>query len=182
MTKRNGGVSRTATMSAAMNWPSRMPGVETFGRKVDELFARRDLHLDLGIGPAERGDQRLQEDRHRRRAEPRGAGVRPGAGRGRARPGLRRQAPRTRAWRAKGTARRPRSGRRCASCAMKSAAPTRASSARTAWLIAEGVTPSSAAALRKLRCSATLRKASTPSSAPCRTVKFCFMTHPHYRE
>jgi hypothetical protein len=35
---------------------------------------------------------------------------------------------------------------------MKSAAPTRASSARTASLTADGVTPSSAAALRKLWC------------------------------
>src|SRR5690348_1143329 len=49
---------------------------------------------------------------------------------------------------------------------MKSAAPTRASSARTAWLIADGVTPSAAAAWRKLRRWATLRNASTPSSAP----------------
>src|SRR5919109_4531877 len=65
---------------------------------------------------------------------------------------------------------------------MKSAAPTRASNARTAWLIADGVTPSSAAALRKLRCWATLRNASTPSRAPCLTVKFCFMAHQDYRE
>ena len=65
---------------------------------------------------------------------------------------------------------------------MKSAAPTRASSARTAWLIADGVTPSSAAALRKLRCWATLRNASTPSSAPCLTVKFRFIARQHYRE
>jgi hypothetical protein len=64
---------------------------------------------------------------------------------------------------------------------MKSAAPTRASSARTAWLIADGVTPISAAALRKLRCWATLRNASTPSSAPRLTVKSCFMTRRHYR-
>src|SRR4030088_977508 len=60
---------------------------------------------------------------------------------------------------------------------MKSAAPMRASRARTAWLIAEGVTPSSAAVRRKLRCWATLRNASTPSRAPCRTVKFCFMAY-----
>src|SRR6266481_5518750 len=65
---------------------------------------------------------------------------------------------------------------------MKSAAPTRASRVRTAWLIADGVTPSSAAALRKLRCWATLRNASTPSSAPCLIVKFCFIARQHYRE
>jgi hypothetical protein len=58
----------------------------------------------------------------------------------------------------------------------------RASSARTAWLIADGVTPSSAEARRKLRCCATLRNASTPSSAPCLTVKFCFIAHQHYSE
>ena len=46
--------------------------------------------------------------------------------------------------------------------------------------IAEGVTASSPAARRKLRCCATLRNASTPSSAPCRTVKFCFMAHRDY--
>ena len=49
-------------------------------------------------------------------------------------------------------------------------------------LIADGVTPSSAAALRKLRCWATLRNAPTPSSAPCLIVKFCFMAHRHYCE
>ena len=64
---------------------------------------------------------------------------------------------------------------------MKSAVPMRASSARTAWLIADGVTPSSAAALRKLRCRATVKNASTPSNAPCLTVKFCFMAYRHYR-
>jgi LysR substrate binding domain len=46
----------------------------------------------------------------------------------------------------------------------------------------DGVTASSAAALRKLRCWATLRNASTPSSAPCLTVKFCFIAHRYYRE
>src|SRR5712672_4541895 len=65
---------------------------------------------------------------------------------------------------------------------MKSATPMRASSARTAWLIADGVTPSSAAALRKLRCRAKLRDASKPSSAPCLTVKFCFIPRRHYLE
>jgi hypothetical protein len=65
---------------------------------------------------------------------------------------------------------------------MNSAAPTRASSGRTAWLIADGVTPSSAAPRRKLRCCATFRNASTPSSASCLTVKFCFRTHRHYSE
>ena len=53
---------------------------------------------------------------------------------------------------------------------------------RTAWLIADGVTPSSAAALRKLRCRATLRNASTPSSALCLIVKFRFITCRHYSE
>ena len=48
-------------------------------------------------------------------------------------------------------------------------------------LIAEGVTPSSAAARRKLRRRATPRNASTPSSAPCRTVKLRFIARSHYR-
>jgi hypothetical protein len=65
---------------------------------------------------------------------------------------------------------------------MNSAAPMRFSSARTAWLTADGVMPSFAAALRKLRRWATLKKASTPSSAPYRTVKFCFMARRHYRQ
>src|SRR5580704_14105946 len=50
------------------------------------------------------------------------------------------------------------------------------------YLLAEGVTPSCAAARRKLRCWATLRNASTPSRAPCLTVKFCFMAHQQYRD
>ena len=41
-------------------------GVKPFGREVDQLLARGDLHLDLGIGLAERRDQRLQQDRHHR--------------------------------------------------------------------------------------------------------------------
>ena len=36
-------------------------GIETFGRDVDQLLARGDLHLDLGIGLAERCDQRFQQ-------------------------------------------------------------------------------------------------------------------------
>jgi len=64
---------------------------------------------------------------------------------------------------------------------MNSAAPIRASSVRIAWLTADGVTPSAAAALRKLRWLATARKASTPSSAPWRIVKFCFMDQADYR-
>ena len=39
-------------------------GVEAFGRQIDQFLARGDLYLDLGIGPAEGGDQRLQQDRH----------------------------------------------------------------------------------------------------------------------
>jgi hypothetical protein len=62
------------------------------------------------------------------------------------------------------------------------AVPTRVSSVRTAWLIAGGVTPRSAVARRKLRRRATLGNASTPSSTPCLTVKFCFMACQHYRE
>jgi hypothetical protein len=45
----------------------------------------------------------------------------------------------------------------------KSAVPTRASSARTAWLTADGETPISRAAWRKLFSLAVARKASTPS-------------------
>src|SRR3546814_21042129 len=57
---------------------------------------------------------------------------------------------------------------------MNSGAPTRASSAFTVWLIADGDTPRSAAAAEKLRRSATRRKASIPSSAPWGIVKSCF--------
>jgi hypothetical protein len=32
-----------------------------------------------------------------------------------------------------------------------------------------------------VRCWATLKNASTPSSAPCLTVKFCFIAHQYYR-
>ena len=49
-----------------MNWPSRMPASKPFGREIDQLLACGDLHLDLGIGLAERRDQRLQQDRHHR--------------------------------------------------------------------------------------------------------------------
>jgi hypothetical protein len=42
--------------------------------------------------------------------------------------------------------------------------------------------PEFRAALRKLRCSATLRNASTPSSAPRLTVKFGFIGRAHYSE
>jgi hypothetical protein len=52
----------------------------------------------------------------------------------------------------------------------RSATPTRDSRVRTAWLTAEGVTPSSLAAFRKLRRLAVARNASIPSSAPRRTV------------
>jgi hypothetical protein len=65
----------------------------------------------------------------------------------------------------------------------KSAAPTRPLSTRTAWLIADGVTP-------KLRgCSAKVavlgnaqERLHAVERAPCRTVKFCFMPCRHYRE
>jgi hypothetical protein len=68
-------------------------------------------------------------------------------------------------------------GRRPAGLLRLSVPRAIASSVRTAWL-----TPSAAAARRKLRCWATLRNTSTPSSAPCLTVKFCFIAHQHYRE
>ena len=41
-------------------------GVKPARREVDQFFAGGDLHLDLGIGLAERCDQRLQHDRHHR--------------------------------------------------------------------------------------------------------------------
>src|SRR3546814_3567831 len=64
---------------------------------------------------------------------------------------------------------------------MNSGAPTRASSALTVWLIAEGETPRSEAAAEKLRLSATRRKASIPSSAPWGIVKSCFKALADYR-
>src|SRR3546814_4315633 len=65
---------------------------------------------------------------------------------------------------------------------MNSGAPTRASSALTVWLIAEGETPRSEAAAEKLRLSATRRKASIPSSAPWGIVKSCFRSEEHTSE
>ena len=41
-------------------------GIKSAGREVDQLLACGDLHLDLGIGCAERCDHRLQQDRHHR--------------------------------------------------------------------------------------------------------------------
>src|SRR3546814_15945453 len=64
---------------------------------------------------------------------------------------------------------------------MNSGAPTRASSALTVWLIAEGETPRSEAAAEKLRPSATRRKASISSSAPWGIVKSCFKALADYR-
>jgi hypothetical protein len=156
-------------------------GVKPFGSDIDQIRACGDLHLDLGIGLAERRDERLQQVRHHRprRGEPQQPG---------------RPLPRSRATSLAATSssnagfarkrnRSPASVNPTLRVVrMKSVAPTRASRARTAWLIAEGVTPSSADALRKLRCCATLRNASTPSSAPCRTVKFCFIAHQCYHE
>jgi hypothetical protein len=39
-------------------------GVKSFGSDIDQVRARGDLHLDLGIGLAEGCDQRLQQDRN----------------------------------------------------------------------------------------------------------------------
>ena len=41
-------------------------GVKSFGSDIGQIRACGDLHLDLGIGLAERRDQRLQQDRHHR--------------------------------------------------------------------------------------------------------------------
>ncbi len=41
-------------------------GIKTSGREIDQLFACGKLHLDLWKRLAERGDQRLQQDRHDR--------------------------------------------------------------------------------------------------------------------
>ena len=41
-------------------------GVEPAGRQVDHFVARGDLQFDLGIGLAERSDDRLQDQRHDR--------------------------------------------------------------------------------------------------------------------
>src|SRR5205085_996916 len=142
--------------------------------------ACRDLHLDLGIGLAEGCDQRLQQDRHHRPRH------REAQQPGRSLPKIARNLARSDSSSNAGFARErnrsPASVRPTLRVVrMNSTAPTRVSRVRTAWLIADGVTPSSAAALRKLRCSATLRNASTPSSAPCLTVKFCFIARRHYR-
>jgi len=40
--------------------------IKTFGCEVDQLLACGKLQLDLGKRPAERRDQRLQQDRHHR--------------------------------------------------------------------------------------------------------------------
>jgi hypothetical protein len=41
-------------------------GVKSSGCDIDQIRACGDLHLDLGIGLAERRDQPLQQDRHHR--------------------------------------------------------------------------------------------------------------------
>jgi hypothetical protein len=41
-------------------------GVKSFGSDIDQVRACDDLHLDRGIGLAERRDQRLQQYRHHR--------------------------------------------------------------------------------------------------------------------
>src|SRR6516165_2882330 len=37
-------------------------GIEALRREVDKRLAGNDLHLNLGVGAAERGDDRLQHD------------------------------------------------------------------------------------------------------------------------
>ena len=139
-TKGKGGASRTATISAAMNWPILTPASNPSGREVDQFLACGDLHLDLGKGLAEGGDQGFEQDRHHRarhgeaqhagRSCPRSRTTSPAATSS-SKAGFARDRNRSRLHRP--TLRVVR---------MKSAAPTRASSVRTAWLIADGVTPS----------------------------------------
>ncbi len=156
-------------------------GIEPAGREIDQVVARSDFQFDFGISLARTRRSPAPGSAGRPRGERTGAtgpvGRKPGS-----RAAALAATSSSKAGFARDRKRSPASVRPTLRVVrMKSAAPTRASSARTAWLIAEGVTPSSAAARRKLRCAATLRNASTPSSAPCRTVKFCFMAHRHYR-
>ena len=91
-------------------------GVEP-ARPQDRPFRRwRDLHFDLGIGLAERGDQRLEDDRDDGARNGEAQTARWDVVRDRARPRRRRRAPRRRASRVRGSAGRLRSGRRCAWC------------------------------------------------------------------
>jgi len=62
MMKRNGFVSRTATMVGGDELAQPDAGVEPFGREVDQLLAYGDLYLDLRIGFAEGCDQRLEQE------------------------------------------------------------------------------------------------------------------------
>lgn len=149
-------------------------GIEAACGKIDHLLACGDLHLDLGIGLAEAGDDRLEDQRDDRAGN--GEAEQPG----RSLPKIARGFAGCDELLEGGFARDRNRSPASVSPTLRvvranSAAPMRASSVRTAWLTADGVTPSSAAARRKLRCWATASAASTPSSALCLTVKFCFI-------
>ena len=125
-------------------------GVEAFGRDVHRLLGRGDLQLDFGIGLVERGEYRLQQQRD------------DGSGNGDAQK-PRRTLPQVACDFARGDQLLegglcPRQESRAgfgqpdtARGAGEDAAPMRFPACATAWLIADGVTPSCAAALRKLR-------------------------------
>src|SRR5262249_53718003 len=145
------------------------------------FLAGGNLHRDLGIGFAEGCDQRLQQDRHycARHREAQQSGwplsqiTRDLAGGDEfleGGPGTQQESL----------------ARFSQAYAARRADEKTAANARlecTHRLADRGRShPRSAAALRKLRCRATLRNASTPSSAPCLTVKFCFMAHQDYQE
>ena len=66
---------------------------------------------------------------------------------------------------------------------MKSAAPTRASIARTAWLIADGGHPQFCGRSAKTAVLGNAQeRLDAVERAPCLTVKFYFMAHQCYRE
>jgi hypothetical protein len=166
MMKRNGGVKSHRDHVGGDEPAQPDAGVKPFGREVDQLLARGHLHLDLGVGLAEGCDKRLQQDRYdgtrHREAQPSGVAL-------------------------SEVTRDPACGDKLLEggfCARQEsfAGFGQADSARRAD---EERRPDArlkcAHRLRKLRCWATLRPASMPSSAPRRTVKFCFIACRRYR-
>ena len=176
MIRRKDGVSRTATISDAMNSPSRMP--------ASNPSLARSTSSSLAAISTDTSGYAAQKEASSGRSTT-GTTARGTANRSRP-DGF---APRSLAallaaiisWNAgcaRSRKRLPASVKPTLRVVrVNSATPTRPSSARTAWLTAEGVTPRSAAAARKLLRSATRRNTSTPSSAPRWTVYLCFTVH-----
>jgi hypothetical protein len=118
-------------------------GIKSFGREVDQLLARGDLHIDLGVSLRERGSGSSRIGTTAGGTERRNS---PAGRCPKSRAAALAATSSSKAGFARERNRSPDSVKPTLRVArMKSAEPTCASSARTAWLIADGVTPSSAA-------------------------------------